>query len=108
MSDTNDQATVAPEVQALIDSAVAGLKNKNSEILGSLKATKEQLARFEGIDPDAMKALLSKFSEDEDAALIKSGKIDEVINKRTERMKAGYEAETQAERTAREVAENAS
>ena len=63
--------TVAPEVQALIDSAVAGLKNKNSEILGSLKATKEQLARFEGIDPDAMKALLSKFSEDEDAALIK-------------------------------------
>ena len=105
MSDTNDQATVAPEVQALIDSAVAGLKNKNSEILGSLKATKEQLAKFEGIDPDAMKALLSKFSEDEDAALIKSGKIDDVINKRTERMKAGYEAETQAERAAREVAE---
>lgn len=105
MSDQNDQAPVAPEVQALIDSAVAGLKSKNSEILGSLKATKEQLARFEGIDPDAMKSLLAKFSEDEDAALIKSGKIDEVINKRTERMKAGYEAETQAERAARELAE---
>lgn len=98
-------STVTPEIQAIIDSAVAGLKSKNSEILGSLKATKEQLARFEGIDPDAMKSLLAKFSEDEDAALIKSGKIDEVINKRTERMKAGFEAETQAERKARETAE---
>jgi len=94
-----------PDVQALIDQAVSGLKAKNSEILGTLKATKERLAAFEGIDPEGIKTLLSKFSEDEDAALIKSGDIDKVISKRTERMKAGYEAETKAEREAREKAE---
>lgn len=106
MSDSTDSTTTtSPDVQALIDQAVSGLKAKNSEILGSLKATKEQLARFEGVDPDAIKSLLAKFSEDEDAALIKSGKIDEVITKRTERMKAGYEQETAAERTARLAAE---
>ena len=108
MSDTTSESTpqITPEVQALIDREVQGLKAKNSEILGSLKETKAALAKFEGLDPDAIKALLTKFSEDEDAALIKSGKIDEVINKRTERMKAGFEAETQAERQAREAAEN--
>jgi hypothetical protein len=108
MSDSTTEATqqTPPDVQALIDSAVAGLKAKNSEILGTLKATKERLAAFEGIDPEGIKALLSKVSEDEDAALIKSGDIDAVINKRTERMKAGFEAETKAEREARERAES--
>lgn len=107
MSDTaTDTAQqTPPDVQAMIDSAVAGLKAKNSEILGTLKATKERLAAFEGIDPEGIKSLLSKFSEDEDAAAIRSGDIDKVITKRTERMKAGFEAETKAEREAREKAE---
>jgi len=107
MSETATDSTqqTPPDVQALIDQAVSGLKAKNSEILGTLKATKERLAAFEGIDPEGIKILLSKFSEDEDAALIKSGDIDKVISKRTERMKAGYEAETKAEREAREKAE---
>jgi hypothetical protein len=108
MSDSTTEATQStpPDVQALIDSAVAGLKAKNSEILGTLKATKERLAALEGIDPEGIRSLLSKVSEDEDKALIKSGDIDAVINKRTERMKAGFEAETKAEREARERAES--
>lgn len=108
MSETaaeNTQQT-SPDIQALIDKEVSGLKAKNAEILGALKATKERLAAFEGIDPEGIKALLSKVSEDEDKALIKSGDIDTVINKRTERMKAGFEAETKAEREARERAES--
>ena len=102
----NNDPQPSPDVQALIDQAVSGLKAKNSEILGTLKATKERLAAFEGIDPEGIKALLSKFSEDEDAALIKAGDLDKVISKRTERMKAGFEAETKAEREARERAES--
>ena len=107
MSDTETDSTQStpPDVQALIDKAVFGLKAKNTEILGMLKATKERLAAFEGIDPEGIRSLLSKVSEDEDKALIKSGDIDAVITKRTERMKAGYEAETKAEREAREKAE---
>lgn len=106
----SDQTTeINPEAQAQIDAAVnaaiAGLKAKNSELLGSLKATKENLAKFDGIDPDAVRNILSKFANDEESGLIAAGKIDEVINKRTERMKAGFEKETQTERAAREAAE---
>jgi len=100
---------ITPEIQALIDAsvntAVTGLKTKNSELLGKLKETSTNLQRFEGIDPDAVRNILSKFANDEEAGLIAAGKVDEVLNKRTERMKAGYESETAKERTAREAAE---
>lgn len=99
----------APDVQAQIaaavEAAVGGLKTKNSELLGKLKAAGENAARFEGIDPDAVRGILSKFANDEEAGLIAAGKLDEVLNKRTERMKAGFDKETQAERAGREAAE---
>jgi hypothetical protein len=99
----------SPEVQAQItaavEAAVGGLKTKNSELLGKLKAAGENAARFEGIDPDAVRNILSKFANDEEAGLIAAGKIDEVLDKRTTRMKAGFEQETAKERTAREAAE---
>lgn len=100
---------ITPEVQALIDAqvsqAVNGLKAKNAELLGAVKATKDQLKQFEGIDPEAVRGILQRFSDDEEAKLIASGKIDEVLNKRTERMKSSYEKETAKERQAREAAE---
>lgn len=96
---------IQAQIDAAVQTAVTGLKNKNTELIGSLKATKESLSRFDGIDPDAVRNILSKFANDEEAGLIASGKIDEVLNKRTERMKAGFEKETQTERAAREAAE---
>lgn len=100
---------ITPEVQALIDAqvsaAVSGLKAKNTELLGKVRESSETLKRYEGIDPDAVKTILQRFSDDEEAKLIASGKIDEVLNKRTERMKAGFEQETAKERQAREAAE---
>lgn len=100
---------ITPEVQALIDAqvsaAVSGLKAKNTELLGKVRESSETLKRYEGIDPDAVKTILQRFSDDEEAKLIASGKIDEVLNKRTERMKAGFEQETARERQAREAAE---
>ena len=99
----------SPDVQSQIDAAVsaavAGLKAKNGELLGSLRETKESLKRFDGIDPDAVRNILSKFANDEEAALIAKGEIDKVLNNRTERMKAGFERETQAEKVKREAAE---
>lgn len=62
---------ITPEIQKLIDeqvsAQVSGLKNKNSELLGKLKESTESLKRFEGIDPDAMKTILQRFSDDEEA-----------------------------------------
>jgi hypothetical protein len=99
--DAGGGATITPEVQALIDKAVAentqGLKNKNNELLGKQKALSEKLKQFEGIDPDAVKTILQRFSDDEEAKLISAGKIDEVLNKRTERFRSEFDKKLKAE-----------
>ncbi|WP_440466880.1 hypothetical protein ACKI1H_27015 [Pseudomonas sp. YH-1] len=93
---------ITPEIQALIDAqvtaAVGGLKTKNSELLGKLKEQGDKLKTFDGIDPEAVKSILQRFSDDEEAQLIAAGKIDEVLSKRTERMKSGYDRDLQAAR----------
>lgn len=100
---------ITPEVQALIDKAVGeavtGLKTKNGELIAAQKQLKEQLQKFEGIDPEAVNNIIKRFADDEEAGLIKAGKLDEVLNKRTERMKASFEKETAKEKAAREAAE---
>ena len=96
---------ITPEMQKIIDAQVAGLKAKNSELLGKVKEYGEKFKQYEGIDPEAVRSILQRFSDDEEAKLIASGKIDEVLTKRTERMKQGFEKETLAERKAREAAE---
>lgn len=104
---------IAPEVQALIDAAVekttAGLKAKNGELLGKLKESSEQLKTFEGIDPTAVRSILSKFASDEEAGLIAKGDIDTVLKKRTERLQADYDKKlgTEAERAAKAEAKAA-
>ncbi len=101
MSETTTEATITPEVQALIDSrvgeAVTGLKTKNSELLGKLKAAGDDLKRFDGIDPVAVRTILSKFASDEEAALLAKGEIDKVLNNRTERMQGEHAKAIKAE-----------
>lgn len=95
-----DVASLQAQFQAQIDA----LKAKNAELLNEKKSTKEQLARFEGIDPDAVRGILKRFSDDEEAALIAKGEIDTVLNKRTERMKGEYDRQlTAAQQKAEEA-----
>lgn len=93
---------ITPEVQKLIDdavgAAVGGLKSKNAELLGKLKDTDGRLKAFDGIDPEAVRGILAKFANDEEAALIAKGDIDTVLTKRAERMKSGFEKDLQAAR----------
>lgn len=107
--DGGQSTQITPEIQKLIDAqvsaAVGGLKSKNSELLGKVKEYGEKFKQYEGIDPDAVKSILQRFSDDDEAKLIAAGKIDEVLSKRTERMKSSYEQETAKERTQREAAE---
>jgi len=91
---------ITPEIQAIIDQQVAdqvsGLKNKNNSLIGSEKALKEKLAAFEGIDPVAVRSILQRFSNDEEAKLISEGKIDEVLTKRTDRMRGDFDTKLKA------------
>jgi DNA-directed RNA polymerase subunit F len=86
---------IAPEVQELINKAVAdataGLKAKTAELLNEKRAVQERLKQFGDADPETVNALVQRFSNEEEAGLIKAGKIDEVLNKRTERMKGDYD-----------------
>lgn len=88
-------ATITPEVQAQIDAAVTaaigGLKSKNSELLGKLKDAGTNLQRFDGIDPDAVRNILSKFASDEEQGLIAKGDIEGVMKKRHSLMQADFD-----------------
>lgn len=100
---------ITPEVQALIDAqvsqAVNGLKAKNGELIGKLKDASTNLQRFEGIDPDAVRNILSKFASDEEAGLIAKGDIDTVLKKRTERMQDDFTRKLATEADSRTKAE---
>lgn len=100
---------ITPELQAIIDKQVneqvAGLKAKNSELLGKLKEQNDNLKRFEGIDPEQVKGILQRFDNDEEAKLIAAGKIDEVINKRTERLRHDIDKKLQTEKQRADQAE---
>lgn len=82
------------DVDKLIAEQVAGLKNKNSELIGKEKELKTKLAEFDGIDPQTVKAMLKNFADQEEAKLIAEGKMDDVLAKRTERMKADHDKQT--------------
>ena len=100
---------ITPEIQALIDQQVAGLKSKNSELLASLRTTKTELdgfkTQFEGLDIAAVKGLLTKVGQDEETKLIAEGKLDEVITRRTERLRTDYDTKLAAEKARADKAE---
>jgi len=83
---------VTDGVQGKIDEAITGLQNKNQELLGEKKTIQEKLATFANID-DPEKALeaLKFINENEDAQLIKDGRVSELIEKRTSTMRIDHD-----------------
>ncbi|QAY93653.1 hypothetical protein [Pseudomonas sp. ACM7] len=96
MAEENEIDLENPAIKAAIatavEASVSGLKTKNTELLGKLKDTTGKLTQFEtqfeGIDIDAVKGLLSRAGQDEETKLLTEGKVDEVFNRRTERLRA--------------------
>jgi hypothetical protein len=87
MAEVNDQ------IQVKIEEAVSGLKSKNDELLNEKKKISEKLKAFADIeDPELAREALKFIKENEDAQLIKDGKIEEVVEKRTSQLRADHEA----------------
>lgn len=59
---------------------------------------KELEQRYEGIDPDKVKAMMAKFETDDEAKLIAAGKLDEVVAKRTEKLRVELQKQVDAAR----------
>lgn len=93
-----------PEVKALIDKAVkeatSGLAANKDEILGEKKKLQEQLDQmsetWKGLDPESVRNIMTRLENDEEAKLLAEGKTDEVIERRTERLKADHQKQLQA------------
>lgn len=80
----NKNQNVEDLIKAAVDKEVAGLRNKNHELLGKLKRQQEMLKPWEGLDPDKVRGLVQKMSEDEETRLIAEGKVDEVVQRRVQ------------------------
>lgn len=61
-------------------------------------AVQEAMKAFEGIDPVKTRALLAKFDNEEEAALIAAGKVDDVIAKRMAKREADFQKQLEAAR----------
>lgn len=96
-------------IQAAVDEAVKGLKDKNAELIKDKKELKDELgslkSKVDGLDLDAIKVLLDKSNQDEETKLIAEGKIEEVIQKRTEKMREEHEKLLKAEKDRADKAE---
>jgi hypothetical protein len=93
-----DDLTSNPAVKALIDKAVkeatSGLASNRDEILTEKKTLQQKLEEasktWEGLDPVAVRNIMSRLENDEEAKLLAEGKTDAVIERRTERLKADH------------------
>lgn len=108
----DNKPTITPEIQAIIDASIAevtnGLKAKNTELLGKVREQSDKLKTFDGIDPTAVRNILKRFSDDEEASLIAKGEIDKVLERRTERMREEMGRKLTEAETARLAAETRS
>lgn len=99
------EAEITRRIAAAVAAETKGLKDKNSELLGINKATKDQLKKFDGLDADKAREVLNNLENDEDTKLWNEGKKDVVIAKYTERERIRLEAQVEAERQQRIAAE---
>jgi len=86
-----DMETLQSSIDAKILEATTGLKVKNDELLTEKKKIQLTLKNFENIDPAAAREALKFLEENEDAKLIKEGKIEELLDKKTTSMRTQHE-----------------
>jgi len=94
---------IVEAINTAVGAATVGLQGKNSELIGTQKDLKAELetlkTTWSGMDPDSVKALLSKFETDEETKLIAEGKFDEVMAARTQAMTKDWETRISASAT---------
>jgi len=77
--------------KATLEETVLGLKTKNTELLDEKKKIQETLKDFDNLDVEKAREALSFLEDNDDAQMIKDGKIDELIEKRTSTLRSEHE-----------------
>lgn len=92
MSLKETKENLMSDLDKKIQEATEGLKNKNQELLNEKKKIQESLKGFEDIDPEKAREALEFLETNTEAQLIKEGRIDELLEKRTSQLKSEHEA----------------
>lgn len=88
--DFNDPRIIE-HVKNAISESTTQLKNKNNELLGKLSTATTKLQGYGDTSPEQLQQIMNVLQNNEEAQLIADGKFDEVITKRTDRMKSEYD-----------------
>lgn len=84
---------------------VSGLKSALQKEREGRSTAEKALKAFDGLDAAEIRSLVEKFANDEEGKLIKEGKIDLVIQKRTEKVIADAKKQIEAAQQAAAAAE---
>jgi len=85
------------DVEGMVDKAkLDEFRTNNTELKKQLDSMKEELAKFSGVDLTKYTEAMKAIENDQEKKLLKDGKIDEVINLRTEKMRQTYEDQIKA------------
>lgn len=79
---------------------VTGLKNSLAAVREELKTLKSDYNKYKDLDPEKAREALKKIDELEDKGLLDQGKIDELVTRRTERMRMDFDSQVKALKSA--------
>jgi len=92
---TPDDPKVKPLIEQAVKEATSGLAANKDEILKEKKDLQTKLdevsKQWEGLDPEAVRNIMQRMENDEETKLLAEGKTDEVIERRTSKLKTDYE-----------------
>lgn len=91
--EAHDTAVAAADVvaQTKLDEEVNGLKEKNAELLNEKKKIQDTLSDFDNLDAEKAREALAFLEQNEQAQMIKDGKFDELVAKRTSTLRSEHE-----------------
>lgn len=76
----------------VLDETTTGLKSKNVELLDEKKQLQKKQEQYDAYDFDAANEALDFLKNNDNAKLIKDGKVDELIEKETSTLRSDHEA----------------
>jgi len=76
------------------DEKIKEFRQNNIELMKKITAAEEKIKKFEGVDPEKARNAIAELETLKEKKLVEEGKIEELLNQRTERMKADFQNQT--------------
>ena len=84
------------DIDPALQKKVEEFRNKNIDLMKKIEDMSNKMADLEGIDPDEYKKLKDEIEKLRDNKMIEEGKIEELLQSRTERLRKDYDGQIKA------------